>query len=323
MRKSRIERLADWAANRGLLPPWGPPIHHPIFAAFAPWGMVDGNTLVGYLGVRTEAEMLPSRRRASPTIESLPQLPAFDEEYFEWVDLLEAVATARDRFTMIEIGAGYARWAVRGWAAAQRRGLPAHVGIVEAEPQHALWAKSHLAFNGVPDCDVSFHEAAVGVQAGSTVFLVGMPHGAEGNNARDWYGQAVAWPGLTEGQDSGRSYCGKPVLELAAGWSGVHVNVQTLDTILSDFAHIDFADFDVQGAEADVIRASLGVLTEKVRRLHIGTHSREIDREIPRILAPAGWRCLRAYPCLRWNRTPFGWIYFGDGVQTWLNPRPD
>ena len=323
MQKPYRERVTDWAADRGLLPPWGRPAQHPIFAAFPPSPIAVRDLYVDYLGIRTQSEMLPSQSLSYLGLESTPQLPMFDEEYFEWIDVLEAVSAARSSFTMIEVGAGYARWAARGWVAAQRRGLAAHVGVVEAEPQHLLWAKSHLAFNGVPDSDITFHEAAVGVEAGSTLFLVGMPPGTAGNTASDWYGQAVAWPGLTEGHATGRSYCGKPLLELAAGWSGVRVDVQTLDAILAHSSRVDLADFDVQGAEADVIRASLGTLTAKVRRLHIGTHSREIDMELPRILAPAGWRCLRAYPCSRWNRTPFGWIYFGDGVQTWLNPRPD
>jgi hypothetical protein len=30
---------------------------------------------------------------------------------------------------------------------------------------------------------------------------------------------------------------------------------------------------------------------------------------------------VRAFPCLRWNRTEFGWIRFNDGVQTWVNPK--
>ena len=34
-------------------------------------------------------------------------------EYFEWLDLLHAVQDARDRFVMVELGAGYGRWAVR------------------------------------------------------------------------------------------------------------------------------------------------------------------------------------------------------------------
>eukprot|EP01035_Chromulina_nebulosa_P012595 gene12595-16791_t len=131
-------------------------------------------------------------------------------------------------FTMIEFGAGYARWATRGWIAARRRGLAVHLGVVEAEPQHAAWARSHLAFNGVPDTDISFFEAAVGTEPGETVFLVEMPEGNAGNNAREWYGQAVSWAPAEQGVATQRTYCGHPLVEMPGGWVGLRVEVQTL-----------------------------------------------------------------------------------------------
>jgi hypothetical protein len=161
----------------------------------------------------------------------------------------------------------------------------------------------------------------VGETAGETVFLVEMPQGHTGNTPREWYGQAVTWSSLDDAVDAGRHYCGHPLVEMPGGWHGVRVDVETLSAMLARFGTIDLADFDVQGAETAVIREAIVPLTEKVRRLHIGTHSPEIDAALPDILAPAGWRCLRSYPCLRWNRTEFGWIKFNDGVQTWVNPR--
>jgi hypothetical protein len=131
----------------------------------------------------------------------------------------------------------------------------------------------------------------------------------------------VTWAAMRDAKDAGRTYFGKPILEMPGGWLGVKVPVQTLSPMLERFEVIDLVDFDVQGAELDVIAESTAALTARVRRLHIGTHSRKIDANLPRILAPAGWRCLQSYPCLRWNRTPYGWLYFNDGVQSWVNPR--
>jgi hypothetical protein len=34
-----------------------------------------------------------------------------------------------------------------------------------------------------------------------------------------------------------------------------------------------------------------------------------------------GWRLLTDYPCNGASDTPYGRIAFGDGVQSWLNPR--
>ncbi len=35
-----------------------------------------------------------------------------------------------------------------------------------------------------------------------------------------------------------------------------------------------------------------------------------------------GWQPVNDYACLSRNPTPYGEIEFGDGVQTWINPRP-
>jgi FkbM family methyltransferase len=317
------ERGVDALASRGVLPPYGAPAHHPVLAAFAPLPVAADGVDTDYLGLRTQAEMLPPYWRSPPPA-GVPAAPDFDEEYFEWLDVLEAAdeaarAGAAD-FTMIEVGAGYARWAARGWAAARRRGLSAHIGVVEAEPQHIAWAKSHMAFNGIPDADITFFESAVGAEAGETVFLVEMPEGSEGNSPREWYGQAVAWDDPASGAATARTYFGHPLVAMPGGWHGVTVQVARLSGMLARFGRIDLVDFDIQGMELEVIREALGPLSAQVRRLHIGTHSREIDAELPRLLGGAGWRCVRAYPCLRWNRTEFGWIRFNDGVQTWVNP---
>jgi FkbM family methyltransferase len=314
------ERWLGRVAAKGWLFPRGHIAHHPIFAAFPPQPAPRDGVDTDYLGVRTRDVMLPPHW-ISPPLGDVPSLPPFDEEYFEWIDILEAVQAARGSFTMVEVGAGYARWCARACAAARRRGLEVRVGVVEAEPQHVLWAREHLAAVGIAGSNIEWLEAAVGAEPGETVFLVEMPEGRPGNTPREWYGQAVTWAAMQDATDTGRAYCGKPLLQMPEGWLGVKVAVQTLSPMLERFDVIDLVDFDVQGAETDVIAASLAPLTARVRRVHVGTHSREIDAALPRILRPAGWRCVQSYPCLRWNRTPYGWICFNDGVQTWVNPR--
>ena len=317
MFKPLLERWRDRAAASGLLPPWSRAVHHPVFELFSPAPAVENVPDADYLGVVTNSKMLPAYWRSGVS----QSLPGFDEEYFEWIDLLEAVEAARDRFTMIELGAGYARWSARGWAAARQRGLAVTLGVVEAEPMHAQWAREHLAANGVPAGAIDFREVALGTKSGEMAFLTEMPEGAAGNNARDWYGQALAWQDPATGVPTGADYCGHALLQFPDGWRGVRVQVATLQDILAQYDTVDLVDFDIQGAEQEVIAAAAAMLTRQVRRLHIGTHSRAIDAALPGILRPLGWQAVRLYPCLRWNRTPFGWISFNDGVQSWVNPR--
>jgi hypothetical protein len=84
---------------------------------------------------------------------------------------------------------------------------------------------------------------------------------------------------------------------------------------------LDLVDFDVQGAEGQVIAQSIETLNQKVRRLHIGTHSRDIDAFLKEVLTGQRWVCLREYGCGQTEQTPFGPVGFQDGVQSWINPR--
>ena len=69
------------------------------------------------LGLEATEGVMSSGRSACYDID--PRYPQrTSEDYFEWIDLLEAVEEARGTFAMIEVGAGYGRWIAN--AAARR-----------------------------------------------------------------------------------------------------------------------------------------------------------------------------------------------------------
>jgi hypothetical protein len=87
-------------------------IHHPVFERFQRWsGEVDSGRSVNFLGVCTRDEFMAGMTGVvaakSRWVET--DYPPFDEEYLEWVDVLEAVVSAVGVFTMIELGAGWGR----------------------------------------------------------------------------------------------------------------------------------------------------------------------------------------------------------------------
>ena len=87
------------------------PPRHQVFYRFRCWeGKVPEGFIINFLGVVTRtsywppnvalAEEYPSNRQVKT------EYPSFGEEYFEWVDLLESVVTAKGQFTMIELEQG-------------------------------------------------------------------------------------------------------------------------------------------------------------------------------------------------------------------------
>lgn len=107
---------------------------HPVFEKFSPYsGPVPENCQTDYMGTRTRCEFV-ANTAPSPSEVQMGN-PPVDEEYFEWIDILESVSLARDSYTMMELGAGYGRWAVRAASALRQRGIrQCHMVAVEAEP---------------------------------------------------------------------------------------------------------------------------------------------------------------------------------------------
>jgi hypothetical protein len=84
---------------------------------------------------------------------------------------------------------------------------------------------------------------------------------------------------------------------------------------------VDLIDLDVQGAELEVLEASSEQLCEKVKRVHIGTHGRDIEEGLRARFRALGWENLNDYGSNCECETPYDRIRFQDGVQTWVNPK--
>ena len=282
------------------------------------------DAVVDFIGSRTRRHYesgMPGQRESARVAEVVtPQYPAFDEEYFEWIDVLETVQAATDSYVMIELGAGYGRWSVRAaLAAARRPSCTYHCVAVEAEPVHFRWMLDHFRDNGVNPDDHDVIWAAVGPHAGFVPFRIGNPDG--------WYGQTIASrirdplpTARMRRRLKARSVLGRPPIMPATAKSRLWVPCVTLAELLTPYPKVDLIDVDVQGSEVDVLAPAIEALNERVGRIHIGTHSAEIETALRDLFSTAGWKNLNDYPCQSHVPTPYGEITFGDGVQTWLNP---
>jgi FkbM family methyltransferase len=244
--------------------------------------------------------------------------PALSDEYFEWIDVLLAAFRAREKFVMLEWGAGYGRWGVRGAQAARLMGIDnLLLGFAEAEPTHFGWLREHAINNGIALSKLKLSQCAVSEKRGRTLFYTGMPEGSANNTPHQWYGQCIA-----KGHEHGKHAADQTGrIDLESGWSAVEVDLVTGTSLLEQLDTVDILDMDIQGEEAKVVSECIESLNAKVKRLHIGTHSPKIEKSLRRTLSWNGWIPVRDFAMGAVRPTPYGDVDFQDGVQSWTNPR--
>ncbi len=273
---------------------------------------------VDFLGIKTRVSYLgvPEWRDSEDC--SAPSLPRFDDQYLEWIDLLEAISEARNDFTMMELGAGYGRWLVRATSIARSFGnIPCKLVGVEAEPTHFEWMCQHFSDNGLSPADHLLIRGAVSTKDGTARFLVGNPG--------EWYGQRMAkledqWERIKRPL---KQITSKPASKARSlpRYRLEKVRTVSLNTLLASLQKVDLIDLDVQGSELEVLAVAALTINEKVGRVHTGTHNRRVEAGLRSFFSRLEWISVFDFPGQSEHETPWGPIEFQDGVQSWVNPR--
>lgn len=289
-----------------------------IFSAYKGYrGVKPSGLAIDWIGFRIQ-DSWDLNKDPAEFAEYTPSPPDRNNEIFEWIDILRAVDEARDRFTMLELGAGFGRWGFRAGLAAKQRNLPCHLIFAEPEPQHVEWIKAAAKLNGFGPHEITVLDKALGYTRSQIPFIIGQI-GKDEFDASAWYGQAVGW----EGSDLRRtdtSYFGKPVFIGDVGYSQIFVDCASFEEMIDQLEHVDIVDVDIQKAELDLVCNSMVSLTDRVSRVHIATHEPEIEVVVRERFTSAGWRLIWDFPCRTVSDTPYGPIAFDDGVQGWVNP---
>jgi FkbM family methyltransferase len=305
--------------------------HHEVFSRFRQYsGPVPAGYHVDFLGAQVSHKFIAGQQGNRPcpqdrTVQDVPY-PEPDEEYFEWIDLLESVVAAKGTYTMIELGAGYGRWALRAAFAAQRYDprLRCHVVAVEAEPTVYGWLKEHFQHNGLKPRWHSLIHAAVTDEPGNVEFCIGGPSGGPYDLSPDaWYGQFVAKgnKAFVESPQPAGKYCGFKVLRYKSGWRSIRIPGIRVGDLLKKLDRVDLIDMDIEGQELIVLTSVAAQLDAQVKRLHIGTHGKEIEAGLRELLSAHGWQCHADYSVFSTSETPWGLISFENGAQSWTNPK--
>jgi len=321
-----------------------PPVPPPRLAAFAavvdsirPWsGRVPENCVADAIGAITRASFRPSLEQQHlperDVSTKLPSVTGDGEGWFEFVDWLVSAREAKDDYVAISLGAAYGAQLVGAWKALQLvNPLPSLLIAVEAVPDNCRWIAAHMRDNGIAPEDHVIVQAAVGPDNEVVLFPVGAP-GSGRNNAmmtnaplsRAIYAQVLSRPehaariarNLLMRNTTGL------VRDLGDGASGEvkFVSAVTLGDILGPLHRVDFLEVDIQQSEGEAIPLFIGLLTRKVRRVHIGTHGAKIHGQLRALFARAGWDIVFDYAPDTLHQTELGAFTTSDGILTARNP---
>lgn len=285
-----------------------------IFEAYKnPDAKPENGFYTDFSGVRTRLSYFGMQ--AHPGERKVGALPFPDDalhaETIEYLAALKAVESADQRFTAVELGAGYGPWTVFSACAARRKGIPQiDLLAVEADRPRLALIESNLSDNDLPTPD----EQGKGSLDGITINVT---HGAvsDQNGTTSFGSQSITDWGAGVIEDGGDiDYRGVRVeTEL--------VNTYSIETILRNTSLVDFLHMDIQGFEYRAVRASMDTLQRKVRIMLIATHSRKIEGELMGLLHQRGWTLMYEKPCkFRPGETKeLSASTYLDGTQVWVN----
>jgi hypothetical protein len=98
------------------------------------------------------------------------------------------------------------------------------------------------------------------------------------------------------------------------------ISAVTLSDVLGPFEAVDYLEADIQESEIVVFPPFMELLKRKVRRIHIGTHGRQVHQRLHDLFLRNGWEMIFSYEPDMIHRTIFGPFKTGDGVLTVRNP---
>jgi FkbM family methyltransferase len=231
----------------------------------------------------------------------------YHAEAVEWLGMLKAVRAATGSFSAIEFGAGHGPWIAASAAAARLRGInDLHLCAVEGDSGRFALLQQNVEDNNLISHDVTLIQAAVGINDGS----------ARWPRVSDPRNRGGLRP-LRDANPEDQAYLGGLATDT------FEVEVASASRLLRSRPMWDFVHVDIQGTEGELCAASLDVLSERVRYVVIGTHSRKLDGEVMETFSSGGWLLEHEKPArmICAPATSLIKLTILDGTQVWRNPR--
>jgi hypothetical protein len=314
-----------------------------VFEPFELWtGEIAAGWEPDFLGNRTDLSLLVDpppgmtefpEPKPARTETVAPPAVADGEFFFEAADALAAVQTARERFTMIELGGGYGPRLVIAQTMLERLNpMPSRLVLVEPEATLIASARAHFRNNGIDPDGHWFLRACVTPDGDPTLIFTGRGRTSlsrmQPEAARE-LAATLAENNIAEAALANLLAHMKMGLPMAGGSTDndiAAVNGVLLADLLAPLDRVDLLDIDIQGDEAVVLPAAIGALAQKVKRIHIGTHN--VPRHGPGLHAnmvnlfrDAGWEIVFSFDPNTEHQTALGpFRCHSDGIVSTVNP---
>jgi len=272
--------------------------------------------ITDFIGSRSRTKLLwDGVEHLDGTVLPIPVPADYHSEAIEWIGVLKSVRAASGHFSAMELGAGMAPWLVASATAARLRGIhDIRLTGVEADPDRFELMIEHLRDNGIEPDKHALLQAAVGVTSG-TARWPRLPAPRNAGGARPLRQDAASGIQL----DNDTKY-----LKGLTQAGMIDVTVVSFESLLSTLPFWDLVHIDVQGGEHELCQACLQLLTDRVRYLVVGTHSRKLDGDMIDTMWHVGW--------MLENEKPSRFVFDAgtpslermtthDGTQVWRNPR--
>ena len=310
-----------------------------VFAGVLPWaGHVPRGYLVDFLGTLTDAKFRtmfgvdPDAVGGGYVATRLPTIED-GEGWFEAANWFLAAREARGRFVMVTLGACYGAQAV-GSAQALRlvNAMPFKLIAVEPEPDNFAWTIKHFRDNNIDPDEQWLLQMAISDSHLPVLFPIGSP-GTGAQNcistnepaARQCYARQLIQSGrvdeaLERLMIDGTTGITKTLVPGHDFQAEIKlVSAVTLGDVLGPFDLVDYIESDIQQSESVVFAPFRNLLKRKVRRIHIGTHGRDVHWTLHRMFESDGWEIVFSFEPNAKHETAVGTFEANDGVLTVRN----
>jgi len=304
-----------------------------VLPRITPWsGRLEAGRGCNFLGVL--APVNPALTPPARDVTTRLPMIADGEGFSEWVSTSHAIARAKERFTMVSLGAHYGGPLVNAVHLLRAtRPMPYRLVGVEGDPHMCAMVGGHFADNDVDLADLTLINAVVGANNKPVIFpctttRTGANAAISAAPAIDMLVESIKNAGHTEQAFASLLQDGTTGLFATLNDTDVQAELRlmsalTLGDILGPLDHVDYLEIDIQSAEYTALPPFIDLMARRVGWVHLGTHGQGVHDAMADMFRTHGFRIEIDWSPETAFETPQGSFTTQDGVLAVANPAFD